>query len=201
MPLEIKAERILVVEGKDDERWFEAFLKHLRLNGVQILTMEGKNNLRAFLKGLVKARGFSRVTSLGVVRDADRDRQSAFQSVRDALVAADLPAPDAEGARAPGPPGITVKILPAGQSGKLEDLCLESVANDPAMQCIEAYFACLKDRGFRPRDLAKAQVQAFLASRAEPGKRLGEAAAAGYWPWESPRFEDLRRFLAEFAGG
>lgn len=206
----LEARRILVVEGKDDQRWFQAFLKHLRPIGeVQVLTMDGKDNLRGRIKALVNTPGFWRVTSLGVVRDADGARQSALQSVRDALAAAGLPAPTGEGVRTPGGPDVTVLILaPAGtdasrsaQTGKIEDLCLASVRDDPAMECIRTYFECLNNRGVRPRDLAKAKVQAFLASRLQPGKRIGEAAEAGYWPWESPVFGDVRRFLEEFAGG
>jgi hypothetical protein len=38
-------------------------------------------------------------------------------------------------------------------------------------------------------------MQVFLASRLEAGKRLGEAAQAGYLPWGAPAFDELRRFV------
>ncbi len=43
--------------------------------------------------------------------------------------------------------------------------------------------------------MAKARVHAWLASQIEPDKRLGEAAKAGYWPWDSPGFDRLKQFL------
>ena len=46
-----------------------------------------------------------------------------------------------------------------------------------------------------PKDMAKAEVHAFLASREEPDKRLGEAAEAGYWPLGDPAFGHLKNFV------
>ena len=47
-----------------------------------------------------------------------------------------------------------------------------------------------------PNNLSKARVQAFLSSRIEPGKRLGEAAEAGYWPFNNPVFNPIKDFLS-----
>jgi hypothetical protein len=45
--------------------------------------------------------------------------------------------------------------------------------------------------------MSKAKVHAFLASRYEPDKRLGEAAKAGYWPWDNEAFETVKSFLQQ----
>lgn len=42
---EITSPYLLIVEGKDDEKFFEAFLAHLGIVGVQIHSLEGKDNL------------------------------------------------------------------------------------------------------------------------------------------------------------
>jgi len=48
----------------------------------------------------------------------------------------------------------------------LEDVCLQSVENDPAMCCVEEYFGCLKKRLSELRqNLSKARVRSFLVSR------------------------------------
>ena len=47
----------------------------------------------------------------------------------------------------------------------------------------------------QPGNLAKAKVHAWLASQVDPDKRLGEAAQAGYWPWDSCVFESLKDFM------
>jgi hypothetical protein len=90
-------------------------------------------------------------------------------------------------------------ILPEENTpGMLEDLCLRAVAQDPAMLCVEQYFQCLQQRGLSlPHNRSKAKVQAFLASRPEAGKRLGEAAQARYWPWDDKAFEQVRNFLQQ----
>jgi hypothetical protein len=90
-----------------------------------------------------------------------------------------------------------VFLLPDNASpGMLEDLCLEAVASDPAAPCLDEYFTCVFQRGNRrPVEVAKARVHAWLASQLKPDLRLGEAAEAGYWPWNSPVFDQLRAFL------
>jgi hypothetical protein len=59
-------------------------------------------------------------------------------------------------------------ILPGdGREGMLEDLCLESVADDPAIPCLEEHFRCLEEQleaGAFPGNPSKARVRAFLAS-------------------------------------
>jgi hypothetical protein len=88
-------------------------------------------------------------------------------------------------------------ILPEeGAHGMLEDLCLKAVARDPAIGCVEYYFQCLQQQGLSvSHNTSKAKIQAFLASRPEEGKRLGEAAQAGYWPWNNEAFLQVRDFL------
>ncbi|MGC8878302.1 MAG: DUF3226 domain-containing protein [Anaerolineae bacterium] len=92
--IEIKQPCLLVVEGKEEELFFEAFNRHLGLQKIQVLPIGGKDRLRETLKALVKSPGFSeKVASLGIIRDADTDPQAAFQSVCDTLRAAGLPIP------------------------------------------------------------------------------------------------------------
>ncbi|MCC6446839.1 MAG: hypothetical protein IT210_25730 [Armatimonadetes bacterium] len=78
----------------------------------------------------------------------------------------------------------------------LETLCLRAVADDPVMPCIERYFECIQEKASLPANLAKARVHSFLSSRPKPDLLVGQAAWSGYWPWDSPAFDPLRRFLA-----
>jgi hypothetical protein len=73
----------------------------------------------------------------------------------------------------------------------IEDVCLDSVAADPAMPCVDGYLACLAAAGFTVRHRAKARLHAFLASRTEPDTDIGTAARWGYWPFGSPAFGPL----------
>ncbi|MFN4219076.1 MAG: DUF3226 domain-containing protein, partial [Candidatus Bipolaricaulia bacterium] len=119
--------------------------------------------------------------------------------VCDGLRTAGLPVPRYPVVREGRNPSVMVMILPdINTPGALEDLCLQAVANDPALPCVEQYFECLKQQTSSfPKNFAKAKIQAFLASRVEAGKRLGEAAQAGYWPWHSSVFDQLKSFLKQ----
>jgi hypothetical protein len=188
-----------MVEGMDDVFFFSALIKHLSLQDIQIINMEGKARLRDRLDAIVSSPRFADVTSLGVVRDANADPEGAFQSICDALRAAKLPVPDCPLKSAADSPRVTVMILPEeGVPGILEDLCLKAVRQDLAMPCLDEYFQCLQQQGLSlPKNLSKAKVQAFLASRPEAGKRLGEAAQAGYWPWDNKTFDQVKNFLKQ----
>lgn len=203
-PVEIKQPNLLVVEGVDDQGVLGALLKHMGIADMQVVPTGGKTLLVDSLHGLKIVTGFASVRSMGVVRDADVDAGAAFQSVCHALSREGLPVPGAPLLPEAGPPRVTVMILPgASRPGALEDLCLEAVAGDPAFPCLGRYFECLKEVGAEgPKNLSRAQMQVFLASRTEAGKRLGEAAQAGYLDqsWSSPAFDELRRFLQVVTG-
>jgi len=99
---------------------------------------------------------------------------------------------------AKGPPKTSVIILPSfGNKGALEDLCLEAVTLDPAMDCTEDFFDCLQEKGRAcpKKDMAKAKVRAFLAAQEDPTLPLGLAARKGYWPLDHPVFGEVKRFL------
>jgi hypothetical protein len=197
-PSVITKPKLLLGEGVDEVRFFDALLKHLKITDIQVQEYGGKNKLGAYLKALVTpVPGFAQVVSLAVTRDADTDATGAFQSVCYALQSAGLPAPAAHGLNAGVNPEVHAFIMPDGQApGMLEDLCLASVATDPALPCVDAFFRCVLSAAKRqPNNKAKASLHAWLASQAIPDKRLGEAAEAGYWPWHDPAFLPLIQFL------
>jgi hypothetical protein len=194
-PVSIEQPNLLVVEGVDEQGVFGALLKHMGIADVQVVPTGGKTLLADGLHGLKITTGFASVRSMGVVRDADVDPGAAFQSVCDALSREGLPVPGAPLVRAAGPPKVTVIILPsASRPGALEDLCLAAVAGDGAFPCVQRFFQCLREAGVEgPRNQSRARMQVFLASRAEAGRRLGEAAQ--YLPWDASAFDELRRFV------
>ena len=197
-PLVITKQKLLLGEGVDEVRFFNALLKHMGISDIQVEQHGGKNNLSPYLKTLATpAPGFSAVVSLAVTRDADADPTAAFQSVSYALQAAGLSAPAAHGLNAGANPKVHVFILPDGiNPGMLEDLCLAAVAGDLAYPCVDDYFRCVLATATRqPNNKAKAALHAWLASQAVPDKRIGEAAEANYWPWHDPAFLPLIQFL------
>ena len=190
--------RLLLVEGRDEENLFEAFLRHLGISGIRILSYRGKNNLQNRLKVYVDAPGFDQVQSIGIVQDADTNgAQSALQSVQSALGNTGLPSPQDFLTPAGENPQVSVFIMPDNNgNGALEKLCLSALADDPAMECVEAFLQCVNDAVTAPpQNTDKAKMHVFLASREDPELRLGEAAQRGYIPWNHPAFTALAQFL------
>ncbi len=173
-PITIEQPNVLAVEGKEDKQFFGALIDHLGLMEVQVLPIGGKDQLRRNLNALISSPNFDIVASLGVVRDANDNPGGAFQSVCDALRSVDLPAPEHSLIPTGHSPQVTVMILPAqDEPGMLEDVCIESEEQNPAMVCVEQYFECLKQKDLSlPKNESKARVQVFLASKPEAGKQL-----------------------------
>ena len=196
----IEKPKLLLVEGIDEVRLFGALAKDIGAEGVQIRAYQGKNNLRRFLGVLPQVYGYSDLESIAVARDADEDGDSAAQSVRDALAAAAFPVPNSP-LESADDGRIAVRYLiipPNGDAGALEDVCLASVAEDPAMVCVESYFDCVERSaldGPRTAWMSKAKVHAFLSSREDPALRLGEAAERGVWRFDAPSFGALKDIL------
>jgi hypothetical protein len=196
-PQALSKPKLLIGEGKEEVDFFTAFLTHLNITDVQVEQYGGKQGLPSYLRTLVVRPGYLNVVSLGITRDADNSAQSAFQSVCSSLNRASLPVPSRPGEIVGDSPQVSIMILPDGQnSGMLEDLCLTAIETDPVLQCVDEYFDCVyRTSGRKPNNMAKARVHTWLASQLEPDKRLGEAAKAGYLPWDSPGFDSLKQFL------
>ena len=191
-----------MVEGKEDVGFFISLFNSINLTGVQIIPLDGKDKTRAGLTALRNLPGFDQVVALGIVRDADRSAANTFKSVQGALRDVGLSYPQRVGVPRGRGPRVGVFLLPGhGAAGMLEDLCLRSVADKPQFPCIDRYFRCVNEAGVtRPNQLAKAKLHVFLASQKKPGLRLGQAARAGYWPFENMVFLPLKRFLQKLYG-
>jgi hypothetical protein len=195
---------LLITEGDDDVRFFCALARHLGIvDAIQVTKMRGKYDLRNRLRTLEITTGFLSipVRSLGIVTDADANYEDRFRSVTDALVDSGFPAPEHCFELTDSNPAVGICILPDPRkcaTGELEDLCLKSVAKDPAIVCVDGYFNCLQEEGIElPKKLSKAKLQAFLASRKEVMLKLGEAADKQYYPWDNPVFDDVKDFLVQ----
>jgi len=179
--------KLLLVEGRDEVKLFDKLLADLNIEDVEMRDIMGKTKFRKNIKSLPTLSGFWRVTSIGIVQDADTDPKGAFDSICGALQAADLPIPTAPLQPVGDDPQVMIMILPDAETpGMLEDLCLESVTNDPAMACVAEYFRCLEERlkaGTLPGNLSKARVRTFLASM----------------EWlEEAHFDHIQKRLAEY---
>lgn len=190
--ISINQPRLLLVEGNDDRNFFNVMIKHCDRDDIQVLSFDGADNLRGYLSALVASSGWQQVISLGIVRDADNDAESARASVRGAVENAGL---QMDGSAAPR---VSLLVLPDGERpGMLETLLCDSFADSRLNDCIDEFFACCAERaGVSVRRMEKARAHAYLATREDPHVSVGVAAQKDYWDLDHPAFEQLRGFIA-----
>lgn len=204
----VASDRLLLVEGPDDRNFFDALIRR-RLgdtgSDIQVVDVGGA---RAFKDRIVAVRDLAaaktrrRPHAIGIVRDADRNPTGAWQSVRDAVAAANLQPPERSAEFSDASPRVGIFIVPDSESeGTLETLCMRSVARKPAAHCVERYLTCLDEReAMSSRNRDKSFAHAYLASRRDPVARVGEAARQGVWNFDHPTFAALDNFLRRLAG-
>ena len=198
--LRIERPKQVLVEGNDEVRLFMALAKHLEIPDIQVIQYKSNHNLRTFLRTFTALSGFATVNSLAVVADANSNRNGTEQRIRGALSAAGLPS-SSEPLEVVTQDSVRVCYLVVpheAESGMIEDVCLDSVQADPAIDCVKQYFECIEQTNVQgPKEvwLAKARLHAFLASQECPDLRLGEAADAGIWDFGADAFGPLKDLL------
>ncbi len=193
----IESEIQLLVEGNDQRNFFEAFSEHLSLPGIQIHNFGGVDELRGYLAALVNVPGFrDTVRSLGIVRDAERNGASAFESVRSSLRNAGLPMPSNPGERVESSPAVSALILPGrGRAGMLETLLCETFEGSPIDGCVNTFFGCVEALPHSVERSDKARARAYLTTKPAPHLSVGVAAKRGYWDLDDSAFSHVRDFL------
>lgn len=190
-PINLSQPKLLLGEGIDEKRLFEALLKRLGLHEeIQVLAYHGKDKLPRYLSALRKMPNLNSVVAIGITRDADADSSITQQSIADAVQHAAFPTEIR----------TSVLVLPGNnRPGALEDVLVPALEKDPAWPCIENFAACRSEAmGLWPNhsaNIGKAKVEAWLSTRDRPTLRLGEAAEAGQIPFESPAFLPLIAFI------
>jgi hypothetical protein len=152
------------------------------------------------------------------VRDAEASLKETFESIAGVLKKHGEPCPRSNKgfAHKPNHPRkVGIFVLPGdADQGMLEDLCLCTVQDHPAMPCVSAFMDCIgkalprkpletavaESRSYYPKNPSKATALAFLAAMHEEVHRVGEAAEKHYWDFDHPRLRALRDFLREMAG-
>ena len=198
--LAISQSKVVLVEGQDEVRLLGQLVNCYDIQSMQIVEYQGKYNFASFLKTFKSLSEFDRIEKLAIAMDANMDYQAAVNRITGALASAELPVPQ-RGATAAtnGTLAVVYLVLPdGGSTGNLEDVCLASVGEDPAIRCVDDYLKCIAASslsGPKESRRSKAKAHAFLASRPDGNLRLGEAAEAGIWPFYAQAFDPLRNLL------
>lgn len=202
----LESDYAVLVEGQDDERFFGKFLSHLGITACDVWDYNGKNQLPDSLMRISKderVRGGT-LRVLIVTIDADNDPDAALNSVAYHLNAFGFPSPSVRNTYSGGAPDVGAFLLGGNNgTGMLEDICLGTVSNHPAMPCVNTISACVMalDKDIQPKNRAKAEAHSFMAAHAflaaQPKfvRHTGEAAEKGYWNSDSETLAELREFL------
>lgn len=197
MPTRLTSDKILIVEGTHEEKFFSQLLNHINISTVQILPQGGKTCFKSNLEILRSDPLCDSLTAIGIIRDADNDYTGAFNSIRAILANSKFPVPTSPFELTGRNPIVSVFITPNNHdSGALETLCMESVLHDPIIDCVSTYMNCLENVSGRIHPhRAKAELQVFLAKEEEGDVSLSTACSKNIFDWGSPSFESIRQFL------
>lgn len=204
MSLQIRADKLLLVEGRDEVNLFEALIEQCLDDEVRIQVIDagGVDQFPRRLAAIrIAAQAHPMLRSISVVRDADDDADGAFGSVCNRLQSAGYTPPAAHGTFSDAMPSIGVFIVPDGsEPGAIESLCRRSVEGTDAAQCVDEYMECLRRHdAMYSRNADKSFAHAYLAAMRDPLTRVGEGAQSGVWNFESPAFAALTQFLRDLA--
>lgn len=213
LPRRIEKERLLLVEGIDDVHLCTEIQKYMLNNfsgfqdidSIQLWDYKGIENLHKTLKIITSSREYSSLRSIGIMADADENASYRLEKIKGCITRCNCTAPKNQLDPTLENPSIIVLVVPKKGSGMIEKLCLDSVCDDPAIECVNKYVDCLKAtfdaNGLDcPKNRYKAKLQVFLASRKRPGLSLGHAAMEKYFPLESEVFDDIKEIMALMIG-
>lgn len=185
----------MLVEGSDDFDLLICIIKYFNLPGIQVVPLDGIGNLGDRLRA-VKLTLTPEITSVGIIRDADRNFARAFKSVCRALKNADFPVPNSIMLKTQEEPFVQVMILPDNKNpGYFEDLCIASLDSD-SLSCIDEFITCMKKHEkLLSKNQSKSKVYAYIAAQKNPRMTLGCSAHEDCWNFDHPAFTELVTFL------
>lgn len=208
--IQIKEEKLLLVEGKDEVSVFEKLLPTLGINDVQVINCGGKDTFKSNFPSLIKTPNFSDVTAYAIIQDADDSATSSLQSIQYYLRKNNQPVPKQIGEiESNNSVRVGIYLCPGqAREGMLETKFLDTLEGSAICACVEAYIQHLQlacptpEAGSKgifglPNNVAKAKTLATLVATKDPCTSLGLAAQQGYWNFDHPSMQDLGDFLRQ----
>ncbi len=196
--IEIEKTKIIAVEGNDEVNFFEAFFEKNDINDFQIINFGGKSKFKDKIKLLTKLDGFDEVTHFGLIRDADENYNSAFESLIYSLKNSYLPYPKKGHSFSEENNNLRVGIfiMPnKNKKGALENLCIEIIKEDKDFNCIKKFIDCLSEK---PEKIEKSIIQIFLATKNPIVNSLGLGAKKGFFDFQNEKMKELLDFFECF---
>ena len=199
MSAQIQRSRIVAVEGKDEVHFFTCLLDYMGQEDFEVFDVGGTVQFNDKFPALVRRSGFLKVKKLAIIRDAEDNAENAFKSIKNILQKENIAPPERPSQFSMGKPNVGIFIMPGDfKNGMLEDLCLRTVKDNPAVKCAETFIECALKLEAPPRNIAKAKAQAFLAAMPDIVSSVGLGAEKRYCDFNSDELKNLRNFLNEF---
>lgn len=206
---QIKSKRLLLVEG-NDEKWFcIQLIKAIEMNqnpenlDIQVIDIQGNQNFSSSLSLIVKSPYFDEVTTIGFIRDAEKNpAESSYNSTCTSIkkYLSNFPIPEIGKTKTENGLTCGIFIMPDNKTaGMLENLCLESVRTNPLYGNAEDYVMqaelLLTESEQKKYNKPKALIQTYLAGQSEIVNTLANAAKKGLWDFSNPVFNDFITFI------
>ncbi len=201
------SDRVLVVEGFSDLRFFAELREHLQIDAFYIHKCNGKDDALAQIEVLITDQLLAEKVAFGVILDADEDpaaRRRQLSSLLGRVSGAKL---GNDGGWAPSRSKARVGyfVVPGDNqdaTGEVESLVWRAWSSDeknaPARACIDTFLRCMVAVEHQPKSIDKARIGALLSVRNEDDPRLGPGAQKRVFDFDRPEFAAVRAFLEGF---
>lgn len=218
MGLVIDKERLLLVEGKDEEIFFNKLFILEKISNIQVLAFDGKDNLSTdkfidYFIGSLNSVDL-KIKAVSIVLDCDKgaiqdciklvnafvdkvNEHKSHNSSNEEAVVFDKIEKINQFTTAKTPLGLYV--MPDCESeGALENLCLKAVMHQQFMPCVEDFIKCLKAKHNISHE-HKRKTLAYFAASSEKGKpkRMHEGIEDDLFDLTSNIFDDVKYFLKQ----
>ena len=215
MPVERKKilkSYLILCEGRDAEGFLIKYLNSEALaqdkrysNDIQVFDFGGNDDICNFLMNLRNMDGFDRVTSMAIIRDAEKDYAKACNEVSRSLKKSGFVSVEQCGTWVDDDAGLRIgfMLFPLNNNnGTLEDLCLRILSEKNSKNILSSIDEFLENmettHGRIYRRKHKNRLYTYFSSSDEyVTKPLGLASSAGAFDWGSVELEPLKRFLTE----
>lgn len=191
-----KPERVLLVEGRDDEEVVYQFCNRHKLKNQDLFNVEVKKGYDS-LRDNLTVRPLTGAKIIGAIVDADVDPLGRWHSLRSGLVEVgyhDFPTEPLEGGviipGVSGLPSIGIWLMPNNKKEEMLEDFLQSLIQEGdallarAITCVDDI--PLQERKFRETHRSKALIHTWLAWQEEPGTLLGSAVTRRYLDGHHP---------------
>ena len=212
--IEIKKERVLLVEGKGDKDFFDNLLSFVNIDNIQVESIGGKDSLNNdFVDKLSVALLSSsiEIKVVGIVLDADLAQINSRIDKVNTFIAkinnTDLKNLSFDKIKKCGEftkskTKIGTFIMPdCKNQGMLETLCIKSLDNEPISNCIDNYIYCVESVLGKLEKIDKRKVQIYIAAKTKDceEKNIGHAINSGMFDLSHNVFDEIKEFLKKMS--